>query len=196
MPKPHGPWTILESQSVYRDSWIELRRDEVVRPDGQPGTHVVVFLRRGVSVLLLDDEGSVYLTDEFHYGVGRNTLEVVSGGREGDEDPLLCAQREAEEELGISARQWISLGSVDALTTILNSPAQLYLARGLTFGDSRPEGTEQIRCVKVPLTEAVEMVMDGRITHGASCVLILKTKLYLERELASPGSQAPGRPPH
>jgi len=53
------------------------------------------------------------------------------------------------------------------------------LARKLTFGDHAPEGTEQIRCLKMPLTEAVQKVIDSHITHGPSCVLILKTALLL-----------------
>jgi ADP-ribose pyrophosphatase len=53
------------------------------------------------------------------------------------------------------------------------------LARKLTFGDHAPEGTEQIRCLKMPLTEAIHKIMASEITHGPSCVLILKTALLL-----------------
>lgn len=186
MPQAHGPWQILCSQQVYKDAWIEVRCDDVIRPDGDPGTHSVVRIRPGVSVLLLDQEGFVYLTEEFHYGVGRYTLEVVSGGLEDGEDPQVAADREAREELGISAREWTPLGTFDPFTTMLNSPTRLFLGRGLSFGDSSPEGTEQIRCVKVPFSEAVEMVMDGRITHGPSCTVILKARLYLERVQGDP----------
>src|SRR5205807_6953045 len=89
----HGPWQILRSHEIYRDGWLEVRKDDVIRPDGLPGTHGVVRLKPGVSVLALDDENRVYLTDEFHYGVGRHTIEVVSGGREPDEAPLEAARR-------------------------------------------------------------------------------------------------------
>jgi len=182
MSRNHGPWKILESRTVYQDPWLEVRRDEVIRPDGAPGTHAVVFLKQGVSVLLLDDDGYVYLTEEFHYGVGRHTLEVVSGGIEPGEDPAASGRREAQEELGITADEWIDLGLFDPFTTMVNSPARLYLARRLTFGEASPEGTENIRCVKVPFQEAVQMVMDGRITHGPSAVVILKTRYFLERQ--------------
>jgi ADP-ribose pyrophosphatase len=182
MSRLHGPWTILQSREVYKDPWLEVRKDDVIRPDGAPGTHSVVYLKQGVSVLLMDDDEFVYLTDEFHYGVGRNTLEVVSGGIEAGEDPLEGARREALEELGISAADWIELGLFDPFTTMLNSPARLYLARKLTFGAANPEGTEQIRCVKVPFCDALEMVMDGRITHGPSAVAILKSHVWLTRE--------------
>jgi len=175
----HGPWQIVKSGDVYRDAWLHVRKDDVIRPDGAPGTHCVVFMKPGVSVLALDDENRVYLTDEFHYGVGRRTLEVVSGGREPDEAPLTAAQRELEEELGIVAEEWIELGSFDPFTTMLCAPAELFLARRLRFGASRPEGTEEIRCVPIDLDEAIAMAMDGRITHGPSCAVILKSARLL-----------------
>jgi pilus assembly protein CpaE len=72
----HGPWQIVQSQEVYRDPWTVVRKDDVIRPDGQPGTHTVVTIKPGVCVLALDDEQHVYLTEEFHYGVGRTTVAV------------------------------------------------------------------------------------------------------------------------
>ena len=53
---PHGPWQIVSSREVYRDAWIALRRDEVIRPDGRPGHHCVLDLKPGVCVLAVDDE--------------------------------------------------------------------------------------------------------------------------------------------
>jgi len=175
----HGPWKILSRANVYRDPWIELTRDEVIRPDGRPGSHCIVRLKAGVSVLAVDDDGTVYLTEEFHYAVGRTTIEAVSGGIDEGEDPRAAAERELQEELGITAGEWIDLGVVDPFTSVVTSPTRLYLARSLKFGSTSLEGTEQIRCLRVPLATAIEMVWDGRITHGPSCVLILKTERWL-----------------
>ena len=172
--RQHGPWQIVESREVYRDPWIRLRRDEVIRPDGQPGSYCVVDLKPGVSVLAIDADDNAYLTEEFHYGVGRVTIETVSGGIESGGDALATAKRELKEELGIDATQWSDLGSVDPFTANVVSPTKLYLARGLAMGEQQLEGTEQIRRVKMPFQQVVRMVMDGEITHAPSCVLILK----------------------
>ncbi len=77
--QPHGPWQILRSNDIYRDPWIEVRCDDVIRPDGREGTHVVVQMKPGVCVVALDEEGFVHLTGEFHYGIGRDSVEGVSG---------------------------------------------------------------------------------------------------------------------
>jgi ADP-ribose pyrophosphatase len=172
----HGPWRIVQRHDIYRDPWITLRRDDVIRPDGKPGTFSVVNLKPGVCVLALQDS-RVYLTEEFHYGVGRTTIEAVSGGIEEGESTLGTAQRELKEELGIRAAEWLDLGVTDPFTSSVVSPTRLFLAGGLEVGAQALEGTELIRRVHMSLAEAVEMVMDGRITHGPSCILILKARL-------------------
>jgi hypothetical protein len=51
----------------------------------------------------------------------------------------------------------------------------LFLAQGLSFGETALEGTERIGRVVVSFDEATSMVFDGRITHAPSCLAILKT---------------------
>jgi ADP-ribose pyrophosphatase len=167
----------LTSHSIYRDPWLEVDSDEVIRPDGLPGSHSVVRLKPGVCVLALDGDGHVHLTEEFHYALGRTGIEAVSGGIEAGEQPLVTARRELEEELGIVASKWTDLGSVDPFTTVVISPTRLFLAEGLEFRSARCEGTELIRHVRVPLTEALRLVETSTITHAPSCILILRATL-------------------
>lgn len=175
----HGPWKILNSQVIYTDPWTELRKDEVIRPDGKHGTHTIVRIKPGVCVLAIDSKNNVHLTDEFHYAIGRNSLEAVSGGIDPGESPLETARRELREELGIEAGEWIEAGLVDPFTTSLMSPTRLFLARRLSFVASEPEGTELIRRVEMPLAEAERLIIQGEITHAPSVVLILKARRIL-----------------
>lgn len=176
-----GPWKILKTTEPYRDPWVRLERDEVIRPDGQPGSYCVVHIKPGVCVVPMDDDGHVYLTHEYHYAVDAETIEGVSGGCEAMEHPIVAAKRELQEELGIEAESWIELGMVDPFTASVLSPTRLFLAQGLSFVDSNPEGTELIRRVRVPFQEAMEMALDGRITHAPSLVLLFRIDHYLKQ---------------
>jgi len=179
MTEKRGPWTVLSSVTKYKNPWIDVVEDKVIRPDGKPGIFGTVRMKPGVSVLALDDNGFVYLTDEYHYALGKNSIETISGGIDTGETELQAAKRELKEEAGIEAKHWLSLGMVDPFTTVVLSPAHLFLARGLSFKKAKHEGTERISIVKVPLDEAVRMVMDGEMTHAQSCALILKAKMHL-----------------
>ena len=178
--KRNGPFIIRESVQKYKNPWIEVTEDQVTRPDGLPGIFGIVRMLGGVSVLALDDDGYVYLTEEFHYAIGMEDIETVSGGMDGAERPLDAAKRELKEETGIEAKEWIDLGLVNPFTTVVGSSQWIFLARGLTFGEDDQEATENITLVKVKFEEAVQMVMESVITHGPSCVLILKAKEYLK----------------
>jgi len=176
MEKPinHGPWQILRQNAIYQDPWMEVRMDNVVRPDGNPGTYSTVRIKPGVCVIPVDQDGICYLTKEFHYAVGRDTVEGISGGIEGGETAEYAAARELQEEVGILAGRLVSLGFVDPLTSALHSPTALFLASQLSFTETNMDATEKIERVAMPLIEAMRMVMDSEITHGPSCVAILK----------------------
>ena len=180
--KTNGPWKIKDSQVKYKNPWISVREDQVIRPDGKDGIFGVVEMVAGASVLPLDDDGFVYLTKEFHYAIEQDSVEVVSGAIDEGETALEAAKRELKEELGAEADEWIDLGRMNPFTTVVKSPATMYLAKGIKFSEADPEGTEKIDLVKVKFDDAVKMVMDSEITHGQSCVLILKASEYLRKQ--------------
>ena len=182
MTRKHGPWAIKESTRKYQHKLIEVYEDQVIKPDGSDGIYAMIKVKPGVSVLALDRDGTAYLAREFRYAIGANSIEAVSGAIDDGEQPLDSARRELKEELGIEAGEWIELGRVDPITSIIDSPSSLFLARDLTFKEKKNEGSERIEAVKVSLEEAARMVMESEITHGASCVLILRALAHVSRK--------------
>lgn len=172
--RTHGPWTINSSQHIYGDAWINIQVDQVTRPDGLPGTYSTVQLKPGVCVIAVDEQRQVHLTREFHYAVGRFTLEGVSGGIEAGESAELAAERELAEELGLVAGKWTRLGQVDPFTSAIASTVDLYLAQDLNQCDTAPEGTEQIEHVVMSLEQALELVRRSEISHAPTCVALLR----------------------
>lgn len=179
METRNGPWLIKGTIPKYKNNWIEVSEDQVIRPDGKPGIFGVVKMVPGVAVLPIDDQGFVYLTEEFRYALSKNSIETAGGAIDLGEEPLQAAQRELEEELGIIAEEWLALGLLNPHTSVICSPSYLFLAKKLRFTQPHQEGTEVIRVRKMRFDDAVRMVLDSTITHGPTSVLILKAKEYL-----------------
>ena len=182
MGKKHGAWTIRSSECRYEDEFVEFWVDDCLRPDGEPAQRAVTRLLPGVAVLAVDAEGLARLVRQFRYAVGKESVEVVQGALEGEEPAAEAARRELKEELGIHAAELTDLGPLDAVTSQVFSPSHLFLARGLTFTEHEREPTELLEPLELPLAEAVRMVMDGEITQGISCTLILKVSRLLQGE--------------
>lgn len=179
MIEKRGKWTVHDRKQIYKNPWIEVVEDQVTRPDGKPGIYGTVHFFDGISVLPVDEQGFVYLEKIFRYALGNEGIETVTGRVDPGELPIESAKRELKEEVGIEAKEWIPLGTTDPFTDAVYHTAHLFIARGLTCGERNLGGDEIITVVKVPFAESVRMVMASEITHGQSCVLILKAKEYL-----------------
>lgn len=183
--RKRGPYKIVSSCNVYQNGWIRVREDRVIGPSRKAGLFGVVEMVSGSSVLPIDKDGMVTLVKEYKYGIGRMSIEAMSGGLNKKESPLGCAKRELKEELGITARKWVYLGFVDPFTTIVHSPNHMFVASDLSYGDRHLDPDERIRLVRTSLGQAVHMVEIGKITHSASCVLILRAfRLWKTRKRA------------
>ncbi|MDE3196518.1 MAG: NUDIX hydrolase [Acidobacteriota bacterium] len=164
----------IDSKEVHRGRLVHLREDTVVLPKGTRTTYEYVEIKHGSSTLAIEENGDVWLVREWKYAIDRPSLEVVSGGIEPGEEPLGAAQRELREEAGLEASDWQAVGFVDPFTTMLRCPNHMFIARGLKAVPHDPEEAEVIEHVRMPLKDAAQLAMNGGITHGTSCVLILK----------------------
>jgi 8-oxo-dGTP pyrophosphatase MutT (NUDIX family) len=170
-----NPWRTLGSRIAYSNAWIEIREDEVLRPDGQPGIYGVVVVRPSVGVLALNEREEIALVGQWRYPTQRYGWEIVRGGsQEGEADLLAVARRELREETGFDAAEWRPLGAVDVNNGITSDVQHLFVARGLTFAGVELEPEEEIETRWVPFGDAVRMATDGRITEVCSVAGILR----------------------
>ncbi len=176
------PFKVLESRDVYKNPWIQVREDRVIRENGSTGLYGIVTMRAGSSVLAVTESGEALLVRQYRYAINQETLEVVSGALEPGEAPLAAARRELREEVGYVSDHWIDAGRLDPFTSLVNSPNFMFLALDARkVGILPAEEDEMVTPVKLPLDLAVQMAVDGAITHGASCALLLKADRIVDR---------------
>lgn len=180
--KEDRSYKTISSREIYKNNWMRVREDKVFRPDGKDGIFGIVEMKKGVSVAAIDDRSNVFLVKEYKYAMGKEITGLISGGIEEGESPLQAAKRELKEEGGLEAEDWVGLGIFNPLTTAVYSPMYLFLAQKLRKVSSRSEEGEFIKIVKIPFKKSVEMVMESEITHGGSCVCILKVDKYLNQK--------------
>jgi 8-oxo-dGTP pyrophosphatase MutT (NUDIX family) len=101
------------------------------------------------------------------------------GGGLIERDILESAQRELKEETGMAAARWTRIARLHTSNSVTDEEGFVFLAEDLTPGDVEPEETEDLRLWKLPLAEAVRMVMDDRITDGISVAGLLKAEKVL-----------------
>jgi len=167
-------WTTLTKNVVYSNPWIEVEHHEVLTPANAPGIYgLVKFKNKAIGIVPVDEFGYIYLVGQFRYPLNAYSWEIPEGGGPHAENPLLAAQRELKEETGLIAAHWAHLGSIHTSNSVTNEEGVLYLATELTQGEMEPEDTEVLQLQRVPLVQAVDWVMESKITDSLSMAGIL-----------------------
>jgi 8-oxo-dGTP pyrophosphatase MutT (NUDIX family) len=172
-----NPWRTQSSRVVYDNGRLRLCEDQVLQPDGEQGSYAYLQLPWPVvGMVPISEDGYVHLVRQWRYPWRRNSWEIPAGHCEIGEDPLHGAQRELAEEVGLHAADWQPLGTGFSSATV-SARYHLYLARGLSPAgqDHRRDGAERDMIARrVPLVEAIEAAMDGRIEGMLSVAGILR----------------------
>ena len=169
-----GSWLTLERRYLYRNPWCAFRVDEVALPGGDTIEYGVLEGGGFASVVPLTQDGEVVLVHQWRQPLGDFTLELPSGGVDRGEDPRGAAERELFEETGFRAVGLEYLVSVHTSTGRTDEVCHLFRCLAVRDpGGPRPEPTEFIRVVEMPLEEAREKVSSGGITDAATVLGLL-----------------------
>ncbi len=176
--KKVGGWLRRSKQVVYDNPWIQVSHEEVTRPNGSEGIYGVVhFKGRALGIIAVDDESNTWLVKQSRYACDEYTYEIPEGGGPFDEAPLDAAKRELEEETGLLADRWELLQTLRTSNSVTDEIAYIYLATDLHPGVQALDETEDIEVIKLPLREAVNMAVEGKITDAISVAGLLKLAL-------------------
>jgi 8-oxo-dGTP pyrophosphatase MutT (NUDIX family) len=176
-PNEHkNPWTTVSQRTVYENPWILLEEHQVINPAGGRGIYGKVhFKNKAIGVVALDEHLNTWLVGQYRYTLHEYSWEIPEGGGPIGVSPLESAKRELKEETGIAANAWQQIMRFHTSNSVTDEEAFLFLAEDLTFGETELEETEADLVVKkIPLKEALRMVMDGEITDSLSIAGILK----------------------
>ena len=178
-------WRKLGSRTIFENDWMAVRVDHVINPGGGENQYGHVhFKNRAVAIIALDHEDNTWLVGQDRYTLDEYSWELPMGGAPLAEPPLDAAKRELREETGLVAGHWKELMRLHTSNSITDEVGFAYVATDLTEGEPDFEETEDLEIRKLPLGDAVQMVLDGEITDAISAAALLR--IYAVRRASSP----------
>uniref|UniRef100_UPI002F909320 NUDIX hydrolase n=1 Tax=Streptomyces longwoodensis TaxID=68231 RepID=UPI002F909320 len=168
-----GPWTRHGGTTPYCTPRFQVHRDKITRPDGRRGNYDWIQAPDQVRVAALVD-GQLVLIEQYHYLAG--TLWQLPGGSvdPDDNDALTAARRELTEETGYHDGTWTGHGFLHPLPGLTDCRVHLWRVDQPSSGPTAAEPSEaDLKVLRVPLSEAVASIHEGRLRCASSAALIL-----------------------
>lgn len=171
----------IASREVFRGRIFSVTEDRVRLEDGEESRREIVHHHGGVAVLALDEEGKVLLVRQFRYAFGQELLELPAGKVEPGEAPEVCGRRELEEECGYKAGSFELLSVLYPTVGYCSEVIHIYLARDLVPCGQRLDEGEFLSLERLPLEEALQMVLAGEVPDAKTQIGLLTYALRQQK---------------
>lgn len=149
-------------------------------PNGKSRDFDLIEIQDAVTILPLDSEGNIHFVRQYRIGARTELIELPAGKIENGEDPLLTAQRELREEIGMGAGSWQALGNFYMSPGYASEYMYCYLARDLYRAPLTPDADEFLNVLKTPLSRALEMVNTGEIQDSKTLAVLMLARRFVQ----------------
>jgi ADP-ribose pyrophosphatase len=161
--------TTLSSREIYRNPWMRLREDEILRSNGARGIYGVVE-KDEAAIIVPIERDRIWLVEQFRYTIQERAVELPQGAWEmAIDDPEELARGELRQETGLHAEKMTYLGATWIAYGFTRQKQHVYLATGLTQKETEPDTEEHDIVVRnMPVSEFEQMMVSGVVRDGCT----------------------------
>lgn len=169
----------LSSEMKFDGKLIKVTYD-IADVNGKEAWREVVHHPGASAVVAIDENNRIIMEKQFRYALNDYLLEIPAGKLDAGEDPLVCAKRELEEETGIIASEWISLGTIATSPGFCNEVIHLYVAKGLSKGEIHWDEDEYVEVERYTFDELLQRIKDEKIKDSKTLSALLLAMPYIQ----------------
>jgi ADP-ribose pyrophosphatase len=119
----------ISGEDIYGGIFLKMKRDKIALPNGEEAVREYLTHPGAIAVVAILEDGRILLERQYRYPIAKACIEIPAGKLEIDEDHLLCAKRELEEETGYTARKWSYIRRIHPVISYSTEFIDIYLAQ-------------------------------------------------------------------
>lgn len=167
----------LERKLVYKGAIIDVYCDDIQIPDGRVRQWDFIDHKGAAAMLPVDNDGNIIMVRQYRNSIDRYTLEIPAGGKEPEEDGLVCAMRELEEETGYRTDEAHHLFDLYTTVAFANEKIAIYYTEKLIPSKQNLDDGEYLNVERYTLDELIQMVFENKIQDAKTIAALMAYKV-------------------
>ncbi len=152
---------------------FDLYEDTIEFPDGHVAHWDYLEHHGAAAVVPVLPDGRILLVRQFRNAVDRVSLEIPAGKKDSpEEDGLVCARRELEEETGYRAGKMTKLVKLVTAIAYCSETIDIYVAEELSKHEQKLDEDESIDVEAFPPETVLQMIADGTIQDAKTVAAV------------------------
>lgn len=165
-------WKKISTKIVYKNQWLQLKEDVVIRPDGKKGKYSIVERPPVNFIIASDQKGSIFFIKEYRYPIKKTIIQLPAGTTDKNDNYLSSAKKELLQETGIKAKNWKKLGKFYIGPGHESIYANVFLATNLDISQLnksvKADDELILKVIKLPIIKIKQLINSGKIECGIS----------------------------
>ncbi|MCH9630700.1 MAG: ADP-ribose pyrophosphatase [Chlamydiia bacterium] len=166
LQQKHEENSLISSEVIYKGSLLTVRSDKIKGYVDGIHHYDIVEHPGAVVMIPIDQNGDLHLVKQYRRASKKILLELPAGTLEKNEEPIYCAQRELQEEIGYIAKKMTPIGGFFTAPGFCDEYLHLFLAEELEESSLKGDDSEMIDCVTLTLNEALSLIEEGEIVDA------------------------------
>lgn len=166
-----------DNKLVHKGSLISLYKEKFDLTNGKHTYFDIVKHPGGAVIAAINEKNELCLLKQWRHAVQQTIWELPAGCLEPGEAPLLTAQRELEEETGVTASEWQDLGVVIPSPGFCDEQLYCFLAKNIQPGTLKLDDAEQLEAHWLSMETVLKMVENGDIQDAKTLAVIFRITL-------------------
>lgn len=162
-----------DKEICYRGRAFDVAKVRVHLPDKRRRTYDLVVHGDAVTILPVSAQREIYFVSQYRVGAGQTVLELPAGVIDGSETPLVCAQREVREEIGLAARRLQLLGGFYQTPGYSDEYMSVFLASDLYPAALAPDADEFLNVSVLSIEETYHRAFSGGFQDAKTLAALL-----------------------
>lgn len=164
----------MPNKLIHQGKLISIYEEPVKLREGGETVFDIVKHPGGAVIAAINEQNEICLLKQWRHAVQDHIWELPAGCLEPNEPPMQTAMRELEEEAGVVAEKWASLGKIIPSPGFSNECLYLFSAHLLSKGTVKLDDAEELEAHWLPLAKVRQMAKSGDIVDAKTLAVLLR----------------------